>query len=133
LLWTALGLQRTVLQEGSDSNKCSALAIAARHGHHEAVSLLLGAGADVNHKDEVNTQMSLNGIRVEYAQLMTLECVVQNGYTALMFASLHAHSNAAQTLLEAQADVNAVNEVQHPRQAPLSMRGNWLLLRPACH
>jgi hypothetical protein len=112
----ALGLQRTVLQEGSYINKCSAIAVAARHGHHEAVSLLVGAGADVNHKNEVTTRMSLNGFRVEYAQLMTLECVIQHGYTALMFASKHAHSTAAQTLLEAQADVNAVNEVQRTRQ-----------------
>jgi hypothetical protein len=33
-----------------------------------------------------------------------------------MFASMHAHSTATQTLLEAQADVNAANEVPHPWQ-----------------
>jgi hypothetical protein len=64
----AIGFQRTILQEDCDSSKCTALFIAARHGHNEAVSLLVTAGAAVNHKDEVNMQMSLNEFRVEHTQ-----------------------------------------------------------------
>ena len=42
---------------------------------------------------------------------MSMSCIIQNGWTPLMTASLEGHAHIVQTLLEAKAQVNTQEEV----------------------
>ena len=42
---------------------------------------------------------------------MSMSCIIQNGWTPLMTASLHGHADIVQTLIEAKAQVDTQKEV----------------------
>ena len=42
---------------------------------------------------------------------MSMSCIIQNGWTPLMTASLNGHADIVQTLIEAKAQVNTQEEV----------------------
>ncbi|CAH1266891.1 ANKRD28 [Branchiostoma lanceolatum] len=93
---------------------------AAKNDHHETVSVLLTAGADVNARDKYkNTplhQAALNGTHETMSVLLTAGADVnirnKSQWTPLYYAAQDGHHEAVSVLLTAGAAVNARDQQQ---------------------
>jgi len=140
-LWLASGEGRTdvmkvLLKKDADANNArsdniSALMTAAVGGHADAVKLLLEHAADARYTDAEGVTPLMNAAENGTVAVMRLlvasdsakndeatkgkyvDVVSETGFTALIIASAHGHSDAIKYLLtDAGADVNAMHETR---------------------
>jgi serine/threonine-protein phosphatase 6 regulatory ankyrin repeat subunit B len=138
-LWLAGGegkadVMKALLKKDADPNNArsdqiSALMTAAVGGHAEAVKLLLDHGANVRYTDGDGVTPLMNAAENGTVSVLKLliesesakkdidtkgkyvDVVSNTGFTALIIAAAHGHTEALQYLLtEAKADVNAMHE-----------------------
>jgi ankyrin repeat protein len=120
------GVVRALVYKGADVNEVepnfgeTALMLAAREGHDDAVNILLEAGADPNKATFVgetpewvlpNSQrgfgFGIGIIRGGTPKDRGRRAPIPGGMTALHFAARHNHVGIARQLLDAGADLNA--------------------------
>jgi hypothetical protein len=114
-----------VLQNGTTS-----LVLASSHDHDnvEVVRILLEAGADVHAKDEVSQDVwslpccekRMECVQIDRVALGSNEVFMQNDDTSLTWACSLGHVEVVKVLLEAKADVHAVNKVSLYSTLPLT-------------
>jgi ankyrin repeat protein len=138
-LWLASGEGRTdvmksLLKKDADANNArsdniSALMTASVGGHADAVKMLLDNGADARFTDGEGVTPLMNAAENGTTAVLKLlvesssskkdeetkgkyvDLVSNTGFTALIIASAHGHTEALKYLLnEAKADVNAMHE-----------------------
>ncbi len=107
---SALGVSLLV-EEGADVNvrensrEQTALMWAASQGHTEVARVLIEAGADVNAKSRVRSMLmfvdATNGGAFDKGQMENL-----GGFTPLHFAARNGHTDLAQVLISAGADID---------------------------
>jgi len=130
-LWLAASEGKTdvmkiLLKKGADasntrSDGITALMTAGVGGHAGAIELLLEKGADATATDKDGLTALLNAAEngtVPVIKLLAehvndpkyLDTISNTGYNALTIASAHGHADAIEYLIEAGADVSAVDE-----------------------
>lgn len=138
-LWLASGegraeVMKALLKKDADPNNArsdeiTALMTASVGGHAAAVKLLLDNGADPRHADGEGVTPLMNAAENGTASVLKLlaesdaagrdeetkgkyvDVVSDTGFTALIIASAHGHTDAIEYLLkDAKADVNAMHE-----------------------
>lgn len=116
---------RTLLQAGADPNPSTwyqtpVLVVAARKGQVEIVQELIAAGANVNRGfDELPLHTAAEEGHLEVVHLLldagaNVEAYEEDGWTALMGASLAGHLPSVQLLVERGANVNAWSQGETP-------------------
>lgn len=97
---------------------------AARYGRQEMVTYLLEAGCDANARDNVRAPASLFAdvlspadisprTKDAYLSLFLRLRLLQKGWTALVYACEHGHTEAVLALMSAGADCNVQTNVRH--------------------
>jgi ankyrin repeat protein len=84
------------------SYEWTALHEAAENGHHEVISVLLSAGAEVDSQDESAPTTEKTALKFKYHSLMFF-----SGWTALHFAAQNGHHEVISVLLSAGAEVDS--------------------------
>ncbi|KAI8487113.1 hypothetical protein Bbelb_351830 [Branchiostoma belcheri] len=113
---------KQLLEEGvnpnhTDFGEMTPLHLAAENGHHETVSVLLAAGADVNIQDKRRAyhwtplhQAAGNGHHETVSVLLAAGAEIDSSgggeYTSLHWAARNGHHETVSALLAAGADVN---------------------------
>lgn len=99
------------------------LIVVSHTGVKDIVSLLLAAGAEKEAKEGARSTRMLGCRRVvarrPFRPSLTLP---QDGNTALIMACFENHTDIISMLIEAGADVSAVNEVRHDLHSRLILR-----------
>lgn len=90
----------------------TALMVASWHGETQMVEMLVKAGSDIDlqSNDRVICSTTLDRSHL-FVNLRYCCSVLQYGHTALWFASLEGHSEAAQALLRLGAKINVPSKV----------------------
>ena len=109
-----------ILKEDENMNFTfeSALLIAAKAGHNEAVQFLLKLESDVDYFNEEGSTALMIAIEGGYEQVIqtlvsagsSINIQDNKGWTALMIASENGHTQVVEQLLKKHADVNVQNE-----------------------
>ena len=108
-----------ILEEDENMNFTfeSALFIAAKAGHNEAVQFLLKLESDVDYFNEEGSTALMIAIEGGYEQVIqtlvsagsSINIQDNKGWTALMIASQNGHTQVVEELLKEHADVNIQN------------------------
>ena len=109
-----------ILEEDENMNFTfeSALLIAAKAGHNEAVQFLLKLESDVDYFNEEGSTALMIAIEGGYEQVIqtlvsagsSINIQDNKGWTAIMIASQNGHTQVVEQLLQKHADVNVQNE-----------------------
>ena len=123
-----LAAARQTKLEATNAKGETALLIASRKGHIQAVKALLEGGAELNPDGWTPLHMAAgNGhedlVRVLIDSQANLNALSENGTTAMMLAARMGHMTAYQEIVKAGADPTVINEADLSAADYLDRRG----------